>query len=91
MVMIDAVERRGQICVQRPQALGQRASAGGEDRRDRVVAAAARPEPIGPGFEPGFPLGLQRVTDPLLVAAVHQHGDVRFILLSFPGVVRLGL
>src|SRR6266568_5266915 len=28
-----------------------------------------------PGFEPGLPLGLQRVTDPLLVAAVHQHGN----------------
>jgi len=42
------------------------------------------------GFEPGFPLRFQRVPDPLLVAAVHQHGDVCFILLSFPGVVRLG-
>ena len=27
------------------------------------------------GLEPGLPLGLQRVTDPLLVAAVHHHGN----------------
>ena len=30
------------------------------------MAAAARPEPVRAGFEPGLPLRLQRVTDPLL-------------------------
>ena len=73
--MINFVERRGQVGVQRPHALGQRPRAGGENRCNRVMAATARPEPVGSGFEPGLPLGLQRVADPLLVAAVHQHGN----------------
>ena len=47
----------------------------GEQRTDRVGAASARSEPIRPGFEPGLPLGFQRVTDPCLVAAVHEHGN----------------
>ena len=34
------------------------------DRLDRVVAAAARPEPVGPRLEPRLPLGLQRVDAP---------------------------
>ena len=33
----------------------------------RVMAAAARPEPIRSGLEPGLPLGFQRITDPSLV------------------------
>jgi site-specific DNA recombinase len=73
--MVDAVERRGQVGIQRPHAPGHRALAHVADRRDRVLAATARPEPIRPGLEPGLPLRLQRVTDPLLVAAVHQHGN----------------
>jgi hypothetical protein len=44
------------------------------------MAASARPEPVRSGLEPGFPLGLQRVADPLLVAAVHDHRHGRFIL-----------
>ena len=79
--MVDFVERRGQVRVQRPHPLGPRAFAHVVDRCDRVVAAAARPEPIGAGLEPGFPLGFQRVTDPLLVAAVGERGDGDFILL----------
>jgi hypothetical protein len=75
MIMIDAVERRGEVRVQRPHALSQRPRAHVADRRDRVLAAPARPEPIRSGLEPGFPLRFQRVTDPLLVAAVHQHGN----------------
>ena len=47
-------------------------------------------EPVGSGLEPGLPLGLQRVPDPSLMASVQDHGDVCFILLSFPGVVWLG-
>ena len=39
-----------------------------EDRLDRVVATAARPEPVGPRLEPRLPLGFQRVDDPCLVA-----------------------
>ena len=34
------------------------------DGLDRVVAAAARPKPVGPRLEPGLPLGLQRVDGP---------------------------
>jgi hypothetical protein len=45
------------------------------------MAASPRPEPVRSGFEPGLPLRFQRVTDPLLVAAVHEHGDGDFILL----------
>ena len=73
--MVDAVERRSQVRVQRPQAPGRRAFACVVDHRDRVLAAPARPEPIRSGLEPGLPLGLQRVTDPLLVAAVQEHGN----------------
>ena len=73
--MIDAVERRSQVRVQRPHALGHRAFARVVDGRDRVVAAAARPEPVRSGLEPGLPLGLQRVLDPVLMTPVHDHGD----------------
>jgi hypothetical protein len=71
--MIDFVERRGQVSVQRPHAAGPRAFAHVVDRRDRVLAAAARPEPIRSGLGPGLPLGFQRAADPLLVAAVRDH------------------
>ena len=46
MIMIDAVERRGQVRVQCPHPLGHGTFAGVADHRDRVLAAAARPEPI---------------------------------------------
>jgi hypothetical protein len=41
--MIDAVERRGQVGIERPHAAGHRAFAHVVDRCDRVLAAAARP------------------------------------------------
>ena len=72
-VVIDLVERRGQIGVQRPHPLGPRAFAGVVDRADRVVAATSRTEPVGAGFEPGLPLRFQRGADPALVAAVRDH------------------
>ena len=75
MIMVDSVERRGQVSIQRPHAAGHRALAHVIDRRDRVMAAAAWPKPIRSGLEPGLPLGLQRMADPLLVAAVHDHGN----------------
>ena len=73
--VINPVERRRQVGVQRPHPLGHRDLAHVVDRRDRVVAAAARPEPIRARLEPGLPLRFQRVTDPLLVTAVHQRGN----------------
>src|SRR6266542_1418575 len=45
MIMVDAGERRGQGGIQRPHAPGHRALAHVADRRDRVLAATARPEP----------------------------------------------
>jgi hypothetical protein len=73
--MIDLVERRGQVGVQRPHPFGPRAFAGVVDRADRVVAATARAEPVRAGFEPGLPLGFQRGTDPALMAPVRDHRD----------------
>src|SRR5664280_1667433 len=75
--MVDSVERRGQVRVQRPHPLGPRALGGGKDRLCRVLAAATRSEPITLGLEPGLPLGLQPVTDPTLMAAVRNHGDTQ--------------
>ena len=37
------------------------------------MAAAARPEPVRSGLEPGLPLGFQRITYPRLVASVQQN------------------
>ena len=39
------------------------------------MAATAGPKPVGPRLEPRLPLGLQRVDDPCLVAAVENHGN----------------
>src|SRR6266536_3557987 len=80
MRMVDLVERARQVRVQSPHPPGPRAAADVEDGLDRVMAAAARPEPIRARFEPGLPLGFQRVTDPSLVTAVRDHGDGDFIL-----------
>src|SRR5450759_4267990 len=73
--MVDSVECRGQVRVQRPHPLGPRASTGHVDRLDGVLAAAARSKPVRLGFEPSFPFGLQRVTDPALMASVRDHGN----------------
>src|SRR5579859_4055387 len=73
--MINAVECRGQVRIQRPYPLGHPAFAGHVDRLGGVLAAAARPEPVGSGLEPGLPLGFQRVTDSALVTAVRNHGN----------------
>ena len=73
--MVELVERRGQVRVKGPYSCGPAALARVVDRLDRVLAAAARPEPVGPGFEPGLPLRLQRVLGPCLVTAVHEHGN----------------
>ena len=45
------------------------------DGLDRVMAATARPKPIGPRLEPCLPLGLQRAHDTRLQHAVEDHGD----------------
>src|SRR5690349_4679886 len=71
--MLNAVERRGQVRIQRPHPLGHPAFAGHVDRLNSVLAAAARPEPVGSGLEPGLPLRFQRVTDPALMTAIRNH------------------
>ena len=75
VVVGDAVERPCEVCVQRPQPLRVLALGGVEDRFDRVLAAAAGPESVGPRLEPRFPLGLQRAHDPCLMAAIENHGN----------------
>ena len=73
VVVRDAVERAGQIGVQRPLPLGAFALHELVDGLDRVMAAAAGPEPVVPRLEPSLPLGLQCAHDPCLVAAVENH------------------
>ena len=50
-------------------------SCGHEDGLHRVLAAAARPEPIRPGLEPGLPLGLQRAAARACKRPIGDHGD----------------
>ncbi len=71
--MGDPVERPSQIRVQHPPAFRAFAPRGPVDRADRVMAATARPEPIGPRLEPRLPLGLQRVHDPSPMSPVENH------------------
>ena len=73
--MIDAVERRSQVGIQRPRALAGLAPCGHEGGLHRVLAAAARPEPVRSGFEPGLPLGLQRADRQGLQCPVGDHGN----------------
>jgi hypothetical protein len=68
--MVDPVECRGQVRVQYPPALGVFPAAHDVDYCDRVLAASARPKPIGSGREPGLPLRFQCVTTARLVDAV---------------------
>ena len=89
--MTEPVECRLQVRVKYPQPACILAGCRGVDGHDRVMAAPARPEPVRSRLEPGFPLGFQRARRQGLKRPVGDGGDVRFILLSFPGVVRLGL
>jgi hypothetical protein len=72
--MVDGVERAGQVRVENPHPCAA-AGQGVEQRLDRVVTAATRPEPVRSGLEPGLPLRLQCLADPCLVAPVHDHRD----------------
>ena len=72
--MIDAVECGSQVRVQRPLALARGAACGHEDGLHRVLAAAARPEPIRPGLKPGLPLRFQRTGRQGLKGPVGDHG-----------------
>ena len=88
VVVGDAVECPCQVCVKRPPPLRVLALGGVEDRFDRVVAAAAGPESIGPRLEPRFPLGLQRTRDPCLMAAIENDGNPQWSALGAAAPLR---
>jgi len=73
--MVEPVERRLQVGVQHPQTLRVGAAGHRVDRHDRVVTATTRPEPVRLRFEPGLPLGFQRVDRQGLKAPVGDHGN----------------
>ena len=81
-IMIDAVERGRQVGVQDPHSPGAGPAQCGVQGADRVGAAAAGAKPVGTGFEPGLPLGFQRVADPGLMTPIHDHWDAERALLS---------
>src|SRR6266480_7600064 len=82
MIVVDGVERAGQVCVENPHPFGLSAAQGGEPTPDRVVAAATGPEPVTSGLEPGFPLGFQGMADSCLMTPVHDHRDAERPLLD---------
>jgi hypothetical protein len=69
----DPVKRPGQIGVENPPSPSALALGDLEDGLDSVMAATARPESVGPRFEPCFSLGLHRVHDPSLMDPVEDH------------------
>src|SRR6476661_10193935 len=71
--MVDPAACRRQIGVHDPHPCGVPATQRLEDGGDGVVTAAARPEPVTAGLEPGLPFGLQSVADPCLMAPIHEH------------------
>jgi site-specific DNA recombinase len=75
MVVVDPVECCGEVRVQHPHPLRGNAARRHVDDGDRVLAAAARPEPVTFGFELGLPFGFQRVTVARLVDAIRDDGN----------------
>src|SRR5262249_55988634 len=69
-VVVDVVERSGQVGIENPESPGFPAPQRGKDRCYCVVTGTAWSKPIGSGFEPGLPLGFQRVTYPGLLSTV---------------------
>jgi len=54
------------------------------NHHDRVVASAARPEPVLLGVQSGLPLGLQRVAHPFLLGTI---GDGRYPERAFAALL----
>jgi hypothetical protein len=75
VIVVDLVKGRGQVRVHDPQPFGVLAAGGVEDRFDRVMAAPARPEPVGFWFKLRFPFWFQRVDHPSLQDPVNDHRD----------------
>ncbi len=80
VIMVDSVECGFQVRVKYPHTFSGLAAYRVEDSLDRVLAAAARPEPVLPRVQPDLPFGFQRVTHPGLLGAVSDGRDGRFIL-----------
>jgi hypothetical protein len=80
--VIDLVERGSQVCIKYPQASTLRAACGYEDCLHRVLTTASRSEPIRSGFEPGLPLGFQRVDRQGLKRSVGDHRNPESSLFS---------
>ena len=72
VLVADLVERACQVSIKNPHPPGFPVQ-GVKQGFYRVVAAAARPEPIRSGLEPGLPLGLQRITYPCLMAPIRNN------------------
>jgi hypothetical protein len=72
LVVIDVVERPGQIGVEDPPTFRALAAQCHEDVLDRIVAAAPRPESVGSRLEARLPLGLQRILHACLLHAVRD-------------------
>ena len=75
VIMVEPVECRRQVGVEHPQTFRVGAAGRRVDGHDRVVAATARPKPVGLRFEPGLPLGFQRVDRQGLQGPVGDHGN----------------
>src|SRR5260370_32430428 len=69
LLVADLVERARQITVKNPPPPGFPAQ-GLEHRFHRVVAAAARPEPIPSGLRTRLPLALPRIPHPCLLTPI---------------------
>src|SRR2546421_4366081 len=91
LVVIDVVERPGQVGVEDPLALRALAVQRREDHLDRVMSATPRPESVGSRLEAGLPLGLQRILHPCLLHAVRDDRDGDFILILLSWVAGIGL
>ncbi len=80
----------GELALQHPLII---AGPGGEkvDLGDRVLRAPFRAEPVRARLEIRLEDGFEHQLQACLNHAVGDSGDVRFILRSFPGAVRLGL
>src|SRR6185437_10565385 len=72
VLVADLVERGRQISIKNPHPLRLPVQ-GAIQGLYRVVAAAARPEPIRSRLKPGLPLRLQRITYPCLMAPVRDY------------------
>jgi hypothetical protein len=75
--VIDPVERRFQVCVERPLPAWVAALAGPKDGLDRIMATTARPKPVRLRLKPRLPLRFQRSQDNRLERSVSQNRNAQ--------------